>query len=199
MIVNEKFMQNPRLCDKLVESGQTNYIEATLDGFWGAKASITSKSIKQGTWSGANFLGKILAETRTELRRELGLPDLSVSNATTDMEVTPAATPTAAAPATAATVSSNQVSQSQQTGHQQTPVPSALSKSAGTDQRTSKKNKEHQSPIASPETSDPSNNNKRKKARVYSPKSELPPKKDLGDLFALPVPETDLTETVSMV
>lgn len=37
--------------------------------FGGAKASITSKSIKNGTWMGANFLGKILAETRNELRR----------------------------------------------------------------------------------------------------------------------------------
>lgn len=35
-IVSEKFMQNPQLCDKLVGTGHTTLIEATLDGFWGA-------------------------------------------------------------------------------------------------------------------------------------------------------------------
>lgn len=54
-IVSKIFMQNPLLCDKLVGTGQTILIEATLDDFWGARATPTSKSIKQGTWSGANF------------------------------------------------------------------------------------------------------------------------------------------------
>lgn len=56
-IITEKFMQNPYLCDKLVGTGQTNLIGATLDRFWGARATPTSKSLKQGTWTGPNFLG----------------------------------------------------------------------------------------------------------------------------------------------
>lgn len=72
-IVEEKFMQNPYLCDKLVATGQDLLIEATLDIFWAAKATLNSKSLKNRTWQGANFMGKILMEVRTELRRELGL------------------------------------------------------------------------------------------------------------------------------
>lgn len=200
-IISEKFMQNPTLCGKLVESGQTNFIEATLDGFWGARASFASKSIKQGTWSGANFLGKILAETRTELRRELGLPNLcaeNVSNAPTAMElsVEPPTTPAPPAPSTALTKTSNQ---GQQTMDKQTPKQSGFAQPADLTQRSNRKNKEHQSPIPSP-TSNQLNSNKKKKARVFSPKSELPPGKQIADLFALaPLDQDDLVATVSMV
>lgn len=69
-VVTQKFTQNYELGGRLVSTGQHNLIEATIDGFWGAKASITSKSIRDGTWMGANFLGKILVEVRNELRRD---------------------------------------------------------------------------------------------------------------------------------
>lgn len=68
-IATEKFTQNFELGGKLVSTGQSLLIEATIDGFWGAKAFISSKSIKDGSWIGANFLGKILTETRDELHR----------------------------------------------------------------------------------------------------------------------------------
>lgn len=61
-------MQNLHLCDKLVGTGQELLIEATLDPFWAAKATLNSKSLKNGSWQGANFMGKILMEIRTELR-----------------------------------------------------------------------------------------------------------------------------------
>lgn len=73
-IVEEKFMQNPNLCEKLVATGQELLIEATLDSFWATKAKLNSKSIKNGTWQGANFMGKILMEICDEMLRELGLP-----------------------------------------------------------------------------------------------------------------------------
>lgn len=74
-IVTQKFAQNYELAGKLVSTGQELLIEATMDGFLGAKASITSKSIRDGSWMGANFLGKILGEVRDELRRDLMYSD----------------------------------------------------------------------------------------------------------------------------
>lgn len=69
-IVTEKFTQNYELAGKLISTGQETPIEENIDGFWGAKASINSKSIKDGSWMGANFSGKILEEVRSELRRD---------------------------------------------------------------------------------------------------------------------------------
>lgn len=200
-IITEKFMQNPALCDKLVGSGQTNLIEATLDGFWGARATPTSKSLKQGTWTGANFLGKILAETRTELRRELGLPTLSVPNATepTPMDQgTQVVTSTPATPAATAAQASNanQQTTSQPTsGNNKSP---AEQNTGSQTERTSRKNKEHQSPIPSPgKSAGTQQTNRKKKARVFSPKSELPPKSSIGDLFLVPLDEDLAGEAAS--
>lgn len=201
IIVTEKFMQNPPLCDKLVGSGPTNLIEATLDGFWGAKATPTSKSLKQGNWSGANFLGKILAETRDELRRELGLPDLSVSNATGASAMDLGTQPTLTAPAPPAPAATEVSNASQQTSSEPTPKQTQKTGSGpgSQNQRANRKNKEHQSPIPSPGKSvaEPSLN-KKKKARVYSPNSELPPRTTIPDFFSL-VLEPDMNETVSLV
>lgn len=199
IIVTEKFMQNPPLCDKLVGSGQTTLIEATLDGFWGARATPTSKSLKQGTWTGANFLGKILAETRDELRRELGLPDLSVSNATGASAMDLGSQPDLTAPAPSVSATTEVSNASQQTGSQTVPKQTQKSGSGSNqqNQRPNRKNKEHQSPIPSPgkSVSEPANN-KKKKARVFSPKSELPPRATIPDFFSL-VLESDVIEEVS--
>lgn len=195
-IVSEKFMQNGHLCDKLVGSGQVNLIEATLDGFWGARASITSKSIKQGTWTGANFLGKILAEMCDELRRELGLPELKVPNATTPLETEtlPAPPSAMAATPTPANAASNQ---SQQTASSLGPKQTGTEPTAPQN-RNSRKNKEHQSPIKSPETS-LINDKKKKKAHVFSPKSALPPRSEVFDLFSSLSSGPDLSETATKV
>lgn len=83
-IVTEKFKQHKSLRDKLLATGQDNLIEASLDSFWGAKATLTSKSIKDGSWEGANTLGKILAEVRVELKRQVDAFNLCLPN-TTDM------------------------------------------------------------------------------------------------------------------
>lgn len=71
---------------------QNNWIEATLDPFWGARAVPSSKPIKNGSWMGANMLGKIL-------RRELGLPNqpMEVSNTQPDAAATATLPLTAAA------------------------------------------------------------------------------------------------------
>lgn len=199
VIITEKFMQNPVLCDKLVGSGQTTLIEATLDGFWGARATPTSKSLKQGTWTGANFLGKILAETRDELRRELGLPDPDVSNATmhAPMELGTQPTASAAPPATATPARASNASQ--QTADLSKSSMEVESGQGTQTDRPNRKNKEHQSPIPSPGKSPaPHLSNKKKKARVFSPKSELPPKNRIADLFSA-VLETDLHSDATLV
>lgn len=83
-VITEKFKQHKDLRDKLLATGQENLIEASLDSFWGAKATLTSKSIKNGTWTGANTLGKIIAEVRQELRREVEAFKKCLPNAPAD-------------------------------------------------------------------------------------------------------------------
>lgn len=180
-INNEKFMQNPELCEKLVRTGQSTLIEATVDGFWGAKAVINSTAIKNGTWTGANFMGKILMETRTEMRRELGIPE--PANNTNAPGISNGPEPPPPHPPS----NSNQLT---------TTDGSSVNKNCTIGQGDStaqesatalnnRKNKSHQSPIKSPSASAPLN--KKKKARIFSPKSSLPPRQaSLGELFSTP-------------
>lgn len=57
-------------------------MEATMDKYWAAFATPTSKSIANGTWKGANRLGILLMELRNELRREYhdAIPDQQVTD-----------------------------------------------------------------------------------------------------------------------
>lgn len=74
-ILEAKFTTNPLLARKLVDTGNKTLVEATIDTYWGAQATINSKSVKAGTWKGANRLGILLMEIRDDLRR--GLPHTS--------------------------------------------------------------------------------------------------------------------------
>lgn len=183
-INEEKFLQNPELCQKLVATGQSMLIEATTDGYWGAKAVINSKAIRTGNWMGANFMGKILMETRTIMRRELGLPEPMVeSNAPDGSDGGSNSAPDSA-----------HSNPHQLTTDQDPPV--NKQKAAETQKGQSaldltsinnRKNKNHQSPIKSPSASSSAPQNKKKKARIYSPKSSLPPRRSsIGDLFGSP-------------
>lgn len=69
LIIQEKFAQNPDLKDKLLATGTNRLIEATQDNYWGAGATIGSKLLNTGKWSGRNELGRILGEVREDLRR----------------------------------------------------------------------------------------------------------------------------------
>lgn len=193
-VVEEKFMQNPDLCHKLVATGQNSLIEATLDGFWGAKATLNSKSLKKGTWQGANFLGKILGEVRTEMRRELGLPEPPTpqeqTNAPMDTSAAPPAPPTpsegtggtAVANANPTTTQDTSARATQTQGQVKSQTPNRSQQNRG----RGKKNKERQSPIPEgPKSSDIHlYSSQVKKARIYSPNSALPPKSKItGDLF----------------
>lgn len=70
-ILEAKFGTNPLLARKLVEIGNKTLVEATIDTYWGAQATINSKSVKAGTWKGANRLGILLMEIQDDLRKSL--------------------------------------------------------------------------------------------------------------------------------
>lgn len=69
-ILESKFAHNTDLAAKLIATGNTQLVEATMDKFWGAHATINSKAIKTSTWEGLNKLGSLLMECREELKRE---------------------------------------------------------------------------------------------------------------------------------
>lgn len=72
-VLDAKFSQNQLLAVKLVETAGKTLVEATVDKYWGANATINSKSIVAGTWKGANRLGIMLMAVRSELLRERGI------------------------------------------------------------------------------------------------------------------------------
>lgn len=212
-IITEKFNQNFELGGKLISTGQSTLIEATIDGFWGAKASISSKSIKNGTWMGANFLGKILAEVRDDLRRNpafgmfLNAPPTSQGSQTADQTpshgVETEAPTTEAPPLTSATSAPVGNKQQQQTRAEVHHDSSTLDRSSLYSQQISqmsqnqsfvqnRKNKIRPSSSSSLEDTTPTHRpSNKKKLRVYSPQSLLPPVRSIADLFRCPSPVAD--------
>ena len=61
----EKFAQNPHLQVKLVKTGDSKLLEATADDFFGIGRHLNAKLLQEMTWSGSNFLGKILENLRS--------------------------------------------------------------------------------------------------------------------------------------
>lgn len=196
-IVSEKFAQNFELAGKLVSTGQDTLIEATMDGFWGAKASITSKSIRDGSWMGANFLGKILGEVRNELRRDLSYSDFLNAPYQVMVDYTPptqsqdTATSTTGAPLPApsltqqsqqASVASQHSFSQQQSEYQDSLPPLTQRPHQSPFPRdslwniTSRKNKVRPESESSQESGSPFRKPAyKKKQRIFSPTSSLPP------------------------
>lgn len=184
-------------------------IEATTDGFWGVRATLNSKSLKSGKWSGANFLGKVLDEVRVNMRREIGLPVNDQANAPQGMSSAEKQTPT---PSTLPgnpppEMQANKQQQQQNTtecaavaSNQPAHEPKSQSHSQGQSQN-SKKNKIHQSPIPTPSSdSNSPTTGQSKKAQILSPKSQLPPPSFIaGDLFSRPTESLDMEIGGSMV
>lgn len=202
-VVTQKFTQNYELGGRLVSTGQQTLIEATIDGFWGANASITSKSIKDGSWMGANFLGKILMEVRNELRRDANYADFLNAPLRVTLDYTPPSHPSP--PSTQGSAPKNgdtsqqvasqpepkqqhtQTTQTRQghlpdSGNNQPFLPNQTP-----NQGQSKKNKNRPASESSQEGVSPVHRpSNKKKARIYSPKSALPPVRHIEDLFACP-------------
>lgn len=80
-IILAKFAQNLLLGKKLIETGNQRLFEATTDPYWGASATITSKSNQEDKWKGANRYGILLMEHREELRRTLSIEHMKKSPA----------------------------------------------------------------------------------------------------------------------
>lgn len=209
-IITEKFTQNFELGGKLISTGQSSLIEATIDGFWGAKASISSKSIRNGTWMGANFLGKILAEVRDELRRNIAFSaflnaPLLLGSQTADqapshpMETEAQATAAPQAPQASATIDYRCQQQTQTTDCRDSTISNSIPPSQQSQQISqnqsfvqNRKNKVRPSSSSSLEETSPNHRpSNKKKARVYSPLSSLPPVRSIADLFRCPSPMTE--------
>ena len=72
-IVKEKFTQTSHLKRLLIETGEKSMhlVHATSDRLWGCGHNLYSDDIKNGTWSGKNHMGKILAAVREELKKSV--------------------------------------------------------------------------------------------------------------------------------
>lgn len=207
-VVTQKFTQNYELGGRLVSTGQLTLIESTIDGFWGAKASITSKSIKDGTWMGANFLGKILMEVRNELRRDENYAEFLNAPLEVTLDYTPPSQPAQPShppvkgPAQASSHPTQQVAsqtdhdqqtqtQDQQANRVRQPVNSgnnsSFLSSQTPNQGQGRKNKNRPVSESSQEGISPVHRPAdKKKQRIYSPQSALPPVRKIDDLFSCP-------------
>ena len=67
--VLQKFLQNPELAEKLVETGEQTIAEcAVKDRIWGIGLSMRDeKRFCVDKWKGQNLLGKILMQVRVEI------------------------------------------------------------------------------------------------------------------------------------
>lgn len=203
-IVSEKFKQHKDLRDKLLSTGQENLIEASLDSFWGAKATLNSKSIKDGTWTGANTLGKIIAEVRAEIKREVDAFRACLPNATSREQVTQTLPPTAATVARQPERSADEASVNNNNAAQLFPVfgrgkgrGRGIRRQSGNQtgyfrqtqpqvqEGISRKNKTRPSSSSSNEGTYASVVSQKKKARTQSPLSALPPPRiPITELFS---------------
>ena len=66
-----KFKQNKILYNCLMNTRHHNLIECTLDEFWGTGCIFGGVALEDGSWTGHNYLGKILVRVRTQLSIEL--------------------------------------------------------------------------------------------------------------------------------
>lgn len=69
----EKFNQNPKLKQALLDTGDTEIAEASpVDFIWGiGLAEEDPNALDKSKWRGQNLLGIVLMRVRDELRREL--------------------------------------------------------------------------------------------------------------------------------
>lgn len=63
-----KFMENPRSRKFLVETGENQLLEASLDRFWGIGKRISDPTLFDKNFPGGNVCGKMLMEVRSQLK-----------------------------------------------------------------------------------------------------------------------------------
>lgn len=214
-VISEKFKQHKELRDKLLATGQENLIEASLDSFWGAKATLTSKSIKNNTWTGANTLGKIIAEVRLEIKREVDAFNMCLPNAPTKQSLQNAPLPQPTYVATQQTqqtdvVHSTPALNNNSNGNSSRRTYPMFGSGRGrgnrrrqhsndpcigmTQDQVSRKNKTRPSSSSSAEGTYASAVSNRKKQRTHSPLSALPPPRlAIADIFTTDKSAADTT------
>ena len=71
-IVMEKFKQNPKLAQQLLDTGDIPLNEATHNDHFGIGVTLLSREIKDKSYRGSNKLGQILVSTRTDIKAATG-------------------------------------------------------------------------------------------------------------------------------
>ena len=66
-----KFAENRDLREKLLATGTKEIAEATGNEYWGVGAYLGDKRIQEHSWTGQNWLGRILQDTRSILRGDM--------------------------------------------------------------------------------------------------------------------------------
>ena len=84
-LLQRKFTQNSDLQIYLLQSGQKQLTEATLDPKWGAGVYLSSKKLEDRSWEGQNRCGQLLMETRDRLARENTTNDIAPAHLSVDM------------------------------------------------------------------------------------------------------------------
>ncbi len=71
--LKEKFMQNPDICDILLETGDRKIVEASPDDdIWGiGLAEDDPLILDEANWKGKNLLGKVLMEVRNQIKSNI--------------------------------------------------------------------------------------------------------------------------------
>lgn len=77
-VIQAKFQQNELLALKLIETAGKTLVEATIDKYWAANATLNSKSVESATWQGANRMGIQLTAVRSALLRERAIEEFPI-------------------------------------------------------------------------------------------------------------------------
>ena len=83
-----KFAENRDLREKLLATGTKEIAEATGNEYWGVGAYLGDKRIQEHSWTGQNWLGRILQDTRSILRGEMSYNEEELDSLYIDVEST---------------------------------------------------------------------------------------------------------------
>lgn len=78
-ILRSKYTQNPHLAHILLSTGDLHLHEASADLKWATGAELASRALQLGSWPGADRMGLLLENIRSELRGETTPKDPTTS------------------------------------------------------------------------------------------------------------------------
>ena len=69
--ISEKFRQNTKLKNTLLQTGDKIIVECSYDKIWGSSIHLNNvNALNKETWVGNNLLGKILMDIRNDINNE---------------------------------------------------------------------------------------------------------------------------------